>query len=234
MTEQGRRAATIWSDRDFARAWAEGDQLRGLLDLPRRISAAVVAGELPAVECVADIGSGPGDYLAVFLEAFPDARGIWTDASEAMYDQARVRLAEFGDRVSYRIADMTDLGDALPAGVDVIVTSRASHHLNRGGLLDFYAAAAGHLAAGGWLVNLDHTGSRDAWEARLRAARTRLQEAAGEQVTPRPGHHHDGPLPTVADHLDGYAAAGLADVAIPWRAFVTCLFMGRRINSEKG
>ena len=81
MTEQGRAAATIWSDRDFARAWAEGDALRAMLDLPRRISAAVVATGRPEPSCVVDIGSGPGDYLAVFLEAFPSARGIWTDAS---------------------------------------------------------------------------------------------------------------------------------------------------------
>ena len=224
MTEQGRAAATIWSDRDFARAWAEGDALRAMLDLPRRISAAVVATGRPEPSCVVDIGSGPGDYLAVFLEAFPSARGVWTDASQAMLEQARERLAEFGDRVTYRIADMTDLGAAVPDGVDVITTSRASHHLDRAGLLDFYAAAAGHLAPGGWLVNLDHTGSRDAWEGRLRAARTLLRTGPSE----RAAHHHDQPLPTVADHLDGYAAAGITDVDIAWRAFVTCLFMGRR------
>jgi SAM-dependent methyltransferase len=226
MTEQGRASATIWSDRDFARAWAEGDALRPLLDLPRRISAAVVAGDRPEPSCIVDIGSGPGDYLAVFLEAFPAARGVWTDASEPMLEQARERLAEFGDRVTYRIADMTDLGDAVPDGVDVITTSRASHHLDRAGLLNFYTAVAGHLAPGGWLVNLDHTGSRDAWEGRLRAARTLLRTTPAE----RAAHHHDKPLPTIADHLDGYAAAGITDVDIAWRAFVTCLFMGRRAD----
>src|ERR1700722_1787260 len=140
MTEQGRAAATIWSDRDFARAWAEGDALRAMLDLPRRISAAVVAGERPEPSCVVAVGSGPGDYLAVFLQALPSARGLWTEASQAMLEQARERLAEFGDRVTYRIADMTDLADAVPDGVDVITTSRASHHLDRAGLLSFYTA----------------------------------------------------------------------------------------------
>jgi trans-aconitate methyltransferase len=224
MTEQGKLAATIWSDREFAQAWADGDALKSLLDLPRRISAAVVAGDRPEPACVVDIGSGPGDYLAVFLDAFPSARGVWTDASEPMLEQARVALARFGDRVTYTIADMTDLGDAVPDGADVITTSRASHHLDRAGLHDFYAAVAPRLAPGGWLVNLDHTGSRDAWEGRLRGARTLLRSAPAAKAT----HHHDQPLPTVADHLDGYAAAGISDVEIPWRAFVTCLFMGRR------
>lgn len=224
VTEPGKPAAAIWKDREFAQAWAEGDALKALLDLPRRISAAVVAGDRPEPSCVVDIGSGPGDYLAVFLDAFPSARGVWTDASEPMLEQAREQLARFGDRVTYRIADMTDLGDAVPAGVDVITTSRASHHLDRAGLHDFYAAVAGPLAPGGWLVNLDHTGSRDAWEGRLRAARTLMRTAPTARAT----HHHDRPLPTVTDHLDGYAAAGIGDVAIPWRAFVTCLFMGRK------
>ena len=48
------------------------------------------------------------------LQEFPSARGIWTDASEATLGLARDRLAEFGDRVEFRIADMTDL--AAPPG----------------------------------------------------------------------------------------------------------------------
>ena len=223
MTEQGKAAAAAWIDRDFARAWADGDAQRGMLDFPRRIAAAVVAEDNPAPACVADIGSGPGDFLAVFLEQFPGARGVWTDASEAMLELATARLAEFGDRVRYRIADMTDLSDAVPDGADVIITSRASHHLDRAGLLSFYAAAASRLAAGGWLANLDHTRSDGPWDGRLRAARKRFRAAPKQQT-----HHHDSPLPTVTDHLDGYAAAGIEDVGVPWRAFVTCLFMGRR------
>jgi SAM-dependent methyltransferase len=223
MTEQGRAAAAAWTDRDFARSWAQGDALRDMLDFPRRIAAAVVSEDNAAPACIADIGSGPGDFLAVFLEEFPGARGVWTDASEAMLELATARLARFGDRVSYRIADMTDLGDAVPGGADVILTSRASHHLDRGGLHGFYAAAASRLAAGGWLVNLDHTGSDDLWEGRLRAARKRFRAAPAQRT-----HHHDAPLPTIADHLDGYAAAGIDDAVMPWRAFITCLFMGRR------
>jgi len=32
---------------------------------------------------------------------------------------------------------------------------------------------------------------------------------------------------SVQDHLDAFAAAGITDVEVPWRAFCTCLFMGR-------
>lgn len=224
MTAQGERAAADWKDRDFARSWAQGDSMRNLLDFPRLLAAVIVAGDNPQPACIADIASGPGDMLAAFLGEFPAARGIWTDASEAMLDLARERLAPFGDRVEYHLADMTDItADVVPAGADVITTSRAAHHLDRAGLAGFYTRAAALLAPGGWLVNLDHIGPEDVWDKRLRAARKRLSAAPDG-----PKHHHNYPLPSIWDHLDGYAAAGITDVEVAWRAFYTCLFMGRR------
>lgn len=200
--------------------------MRDMLDFPRRMAAGIVADDNPEPACVVDVGSGPGDVLAVFLAQFPSARGIWTDASAAMLDIARQRLASFGDRVTYRIVDMTDLvSGAVPVGVDVITTSRAAHHLNRAGLFGFYAQAVSLLAPGGWLVNLDHIGSDEVWDRRLRAARKRFGSS------PEGGkHHHDYPLTSVQDHLEGYAAAGVRDVEVVWRAFYTCLFMGRRAD----
>lgn len=224
MTAQGEQAAVSWKDRDFARSWAQRDAMRDLLALPRQMAAAVVAADNPRPARIADIASGPGDLLAVFLDEFPEASGVWTDASEAMLDLARDRLARFGDRVEYHIADMTGItADVVPAGADVITTSRAAHHLDRAGLAGFYMRAASLLAPGGWLVNLDHIGPDDAWDKRLRAARRRLGASPDG-----PKHHHNYPLASVQDHIDGYAAAGITDVEVVWRAFYTCLFMGRR------
>ena len=235
MTAQGQQSAAIWSDTDFARDWATGDSFRDLLDFPRRTAAAVVAGDNPAPATIIDIGAGPGAMLEIFLQQFPRAHGIWTDTSRAMLDMAHEKLAPFGDRVEYHIVDMTDLDRAaLPGNADVITTSRASHHLDRDGLISFYTAAAGRLNPGGWLVNLDHIGPAsqagppaaagfdDVWDQRLRAARKQFG------VTPDgPKHHHNYPLTSVQDHLDAFAAAGITDVEVPWRAFYTCLFMGR-------
>ena len=235
MTAQGERAAAIWRDTGFARGWAQGDSFRDLLDFPRRMAAAIVAGDNPAPAVVVDVGAGPGAVLEAFLTQFPRAKGIWTDASAAMLDLAKEKLAPFGDRVEYRIADMTDLhGAGLPAQVDVITTSRASHHLDKDGLASFYQDAARRLAPGGWLVNLDHigpasqagppaaAGADDVWDQRLRAARKQFGVAPDG-----PRHHHNYPLTSVQDHLDAFAAAGITDVEVPWRAFYTCLFMGR-------
>jgi SAM-dependent methyltransferase len=225
MTEQGLRAAEPWQDSTFAGNWAHNDANASMLALPRSIAAALVAADRPQTARIVDIASGPGDFLAVFLDEFPGATGIWTDASEAMLDLARERLARFGDRVEFRMVDMTDLAaGGLPGDVDVVLTSRAAHHLDRAGLDAFYRDAAALLAPGGWLLDLDHIGPvTDAWDRRLREVRTRFQP-----LTPKSGsHHHNYPLTSVSDHLDALTAAGLDDVEVVWRAFVTCLFAAR-------
>jgi SAM-dependent methyltransferase len=229
MAGWSHKAAATWQDEGFARTWAQQDSLRDMLDFPRRIAAAVVADDNPDPGLVVDVASGPGDFLAVFLEEFPAARGLWTDVSPAMRDLAGPRLAEFGDRVDFLSVDMTDLS-AVPDGLGLIICSRASHHLDRPALLRFYAEAAAHLTPGGWLVNLDHTDPGEPWNGRLRTARKRFRLAGSGAGSADGGapHHHDHPSPTVQDHLDGFAGAGLTDVQLPWRAFVTCLFMGRK------
>jgi trans-aconitate methyltransferase len=212
-----------WMDEKLAARWTAADSLKEMLVLPRRISATVVAADRPGTALVVDVGSGPGDYLATMLDTFPAARGLWTDVSPAMEDIARPALAAYGDRVEFRLVDIEDLSP-LPAGVDVLTTSRASHHFDADTLARFYAAAAGHLAPGGWLVNLDHVLSPGAWDRRLRDARTAMIPQKREGT----GHSHDKPLPTVDEHLAGLAAAGFDDVAVPWRSFYTCLFMARK------
>jgi SAM-dependent methyltransferase len=235
VRSQGERAAATWRDAEFARFWAENDSFSDLLEFPRRIAAAVVSLDNPEPRYIVDVSAGPGAMLEVFLTRFPSARGVWTDASGAMLELAKQRLAPFGDRVEYRLADMTHLADAgLTEAADVITTSRAAHHLDRVGLHAFYADVAARLAPGGWLVNLDHIGPAsqagpagaagydEVWDQRLRAARrTFTTKPEG------PRHHHNYPLTSIADHFDAFAAAGITDVEIPWRAFFTCLFMGR-------
>ena len=219
---------TEWRDPGFATSWAAQDVLADLLLLPRQIASAIVARDRPGCQLVVDLGSGPGAFLTRFLEQFPDAAGLWTDVSPAMQELARPSLSRFGDRVTYQIVEMPDLS-SLPYGLDVITTSRASHHLEVPVLRAFYAQAHAHLAPGGWLVNLDHTyGVSERWDARLRAARSAL---VPPPATPRPEHHHTHRAPTVAEHMSALAGAGFTDAEIPWRAFPTCLVMARRDDS---
>ena len=212
-----------WMDEKLAVRWTAADSLKELLVLPRRISATVIAADRPGTALVVDVGSGPGDYLSTMLDTFPAARGVWTDVSPAMADIARPALAAYRDRVEFRLVDLEDLSP-LPERADVITTSRASHHFDADTLARFYASAAGHLAPGGWLVNLDHVLSPGAWDRRLRDARAAMIRPKQDGT----GHSHDKPLPMVEEHLAALAAAGFDDVAMPWRSFYTVLFMARK------
>ena len=223
LSEAGPGGAGVWTDAEFVQGWIRGD--RGdLLELPRRIAAAVVAQERPTATTVIDVGSGPGGFLAAFLDRLPSARGIWLDVSGPMLGEARKRLSRFGHRVEFRLGDMRDLAViGLPDGVDVVITSRAAHHLDRDQLHEFYSSASRLLAPGGWLVNLDHIGPGVEWDRRLRAVRPQFVPSSHDGPT----HHHDYPLASAEDHLAGFASAGIEDAEVVWRAFYTCLFMGR-------
>ncbi|WP_164835880.1 class I SAM-dependent methyltransferase [Actinacidiphila soli] len=226
MPEQSRTAAAVWSDPSFASAWLAADPqgAQDLLELPRLIAARLVADETPSPGLVVDVASGAGKFLSVFLDAFPGARGVWLDASDTMLGQAKRDLARFGDRVDFLIGDMGALRAAgVPEGAAALITSRASHHLGREELHGFYREAAGQLAPGGWLVNLDHIGLDERWNRRFRSVRKQFSPPRTTAST----HHHAAPLPKADDHLDGFRAAGVQDVDIAWKAFYSCLFIGR-------
>jgi SAM-dependent methyltransferase len=199
------------------------DTLRDLLDLPRRMAVAVMSAEAGEVSRVVDVGSGPGEFLALALERCAAAEGIWTDVSPAMEPLARARLRGFAGRVRFVQADLADLRHVVPAGsADLIVSSRVTHHLSADGLTGFYRAASAALRPGGWIANLDHVLIDEPSAARLRTARAEFAAASSS------AHRHNHPLPTAGQHLDALAAAGFADLDMPWRAFWSVLVLAKK------
>lgn len=217
-------SAKGWSDPATARGWTAGDALQGLLDLPRQIVAELAAGRGGGSLSLLDVGSGPGDFLGCLLDRLPDATGVWTDLSPAMEAEARHRLSRFGKRVRYAIVPLEDLEVAVPSGsVDVLVSSRVTHHLTAEGLSSFYESAARLLAPGGWLANLDHV-SIGAEEALLRPVRDRI-------FPPNPARHeHLRPAPSLADHVLSIEQAHLEGPIVAWSAFWTVLLIAHRAN----
>lgn len=70
---------------------------------PRRIAAAVVAADFPSPQMIVQVGAFQGEFLEVFLDKFPTARGQWTEAvtSKANLAATKKRFARFGDRVDF-------------------------------------------------------------------------------------------------------------------------------------
>jgi trans-aconitate 2-methyltransferase len=82
--------------------------------------------ELAGAERVLDAGCGSGRVTEVLAERLPRGSVVALDASQAMLDEARRRLARFGHRVEFVRAD---LARPLPiaGGVDAILSTATFH-----------------------------------------------------------------------------------------------------------
>ena len=78
--------------------------------------------QLKGDEYVMDAGCGSGRVTTKLLERLPDGRVLCVDASEQMIAKARESL---GDRVTYRVADLSELDLTEP--VDVVFSTATFH-----------------------------------------------------------------------------------------------------------
>jgi trans-aconitate 2-methyltransferase len=112
--------------------------------------------ELAGDETVLDAGAGSGRVTAQLVKRLPEGHVIALDGSEGMIDKARERL---GDRVTYMVADLAELG--LPEPVDLVFSTATFHWvldhdnlfrrlhgaLRPGGRLVAQCGGAGNVAA---------------------------------------------------------------------------------------
>src|SRR5581483_651742 len=204
--------------------WAGDDVVARLLETPRRISTALVRDAGTPVRHVVDLGSGEGPYLAELLGAFPGARGTWLDSSEPMRERARAALVALGGRVRFVVAAVEELAAAALEPADVVVSSRALHHLPPDALARAYRDVRALLPDGGWFFNLDHVGASGDWERRYRRIRSELVGRRRRALEP---HREDEPLLPVAEHVRLLGEAGFAAVDVPWRMLYTALLAAR-------
>ncbi len=217
-----------WSDPDRVDRWVAKDARRQVVQQARELAASLVALETTP-ELVVEVAAGAGSFLAAFLRTFPDARGVWSDGSAEMARHARTTLAQFGDRVEYRPADMRTPGLVPDGAADVVVCARATHGLSPQELAPFYRGVAGMLRPGGWLVNLDHMAGADPWTRRYDQLTPRFYD--GTPDAPASGPKERGSH-TLADHLDALASVGLVESDTPWRLLSTVLVLARRAPDD--
>lgn len=176
-----------------------------------------------------DLGSGPGRYLEVFLEAFPEARGSWVDSSKPMLKEARMRLGPFDDRVTYILADASRPTELeIPGDLSVILTSRMVHHFSPSEVRSLYDWAFHALSPGGWFFNLDHVGTPARWEARYRAVKAQFTGKGGKADKKTSSHRHEHPYSMIDQHLSWLSETGFEVPDTPWRLFFSALISARR------
>jgi trans-aconitate 2-methyltransferase len=118
---------------------------------PQTRWGSVVLDRLPLEgdERVLDAGCGTGRVTERLAERLPHGRVIALDGSTSMVEAARERLARFGDRIEYVVAD---LGRPLPVDgqVDAVLSTATFHWVpDHDALFRHLAAVTG---PGGWLV----------------------------------------------------------------------------------
>lgn len=95
---------------------------------PQTRWGATVLDRLPLSgdERVMDAGCGSGRVTEQLAERLPEGRVVALDGSPSMIDAARDRLARFGDRIDYVVAD---LGQPLPieGKVDAVFSTATFH-----------------------------------------------------------------------------------------------------------
>jgi tRNA (cmo5U34)-methyltransferase len=112
----------------------------------------LLAALAPPAAHVLDLGGGTGALAAAVLRGLPEARVTVLDVDRAMLDEARRRLAPFGDRVEFCEGSFFD---PLPAA-DAVVASLALHHVHDlDAKTELYGAIHATLAPGGVFLNLD-------------------------------------------------------------------------------
>jgi trans-aconitate 2-methyltransferase len=115
-----------WEEHAVSADWDAATYDR-IADPMFRWGASVVGWlELQGSERVLDAGCGSGRVTEVLVERLPHGSVVALDASPAMLEEARGRLARFGDRVEYVLAD---LARPLPirGTVDAVLSTATFH-----------------------------------------------------------------------------------------------------------
>jgi tRNA (cmo5U34)-methyltransferase len=169
---------------------------------------------------VLDIGSGHGVFAAAVLDAFPNATATGLDLSEPMMAMGRERMARFGDRFHYHVGDFAEgqLPSDLLGPFDLVVSSRAIHHINPDAKRRLFADVFSHLAPSGCFFDIDNMRPRDEFlRARYSQADPGRPTGYGNRSqAPRTVGSREHPDP-VAEQLAFLREAGFSHVDCFWK-----------------
>jgi SAM-dependent methyltransferase len=148
-----------WQSADYVSGWIEQDVTRDPERRPLLRRMLVSAAFPTSVELrVLDVGAGYGVVTEEVLGVFPAALVTLQDYSQAMLDQARRRLADHADRLSYVLCDLLEPSWPQKVGgsFDLAVSAIVLHNLGCSeNIFACYPAIRGLLRPGGCFLNYD-------------------------------------------------------------------------------
>jgi ubiquinone/menaquinone biosynthesis C-methylase UbiE len=197
------------------------------------VLAALIPFPREAQISVLDVGSGQGLVASRLLDAFPASHAIGLDVSEQMGEVARDRMAHYGDRFSFVLGDFLEGGlpEQMTGSFDVVVSSRALHHVPVHQKRVLYGTIYTALRPGGCFFNLDGVSPPD---ERLRplyrqaTARMRgtdvapVRDETRSTRGPSAGHHFQ----SLEQELHLFREAGFERVDCVWKRLAQALIGG--------
>lgn len=218
--------------------WKEADRVTDYVEQADRDAQQIaevfglLTGVLPfdgdAEVRLLDIGSGHGVLAAAVLDAYPRARAVGLDVSQAMMEVGRERMARFGDRFQYHEGDFADghLPRDLAGPFDLVVSSRAIHHITPDAKRQLFGDIFQLLTPGGCFMDVDNMRPRDEF---LRARYAQVDPSrpgyGNRTETPRPPSGREHPDP-VAEQLTFLRDAGFVHVDCFWKRLGRSLIGG--------
>lgn len=158
------RTDKLWQARDLAARYVDG--VRGAIPLAGEQIAVIlrlVHWARPQAASVLDLGCGDGILGRAVLGAYPRARCVFADFSDAMLALARDKLGPDASRAALVEADYGEPGwvEAVRdhAPFDVVVSGFSIHHQPDARKRAVYGEIFDLLAPGGLFLNLEHVAS---------------------------------------------------------------------------
>jgi SAM-dependent methyltransferase len=113
------------------------------------------------LETFLDIGCGDGRLAELAFRAFPAARGVGVDGSEAMLARGRERLAPWASQLELRLGNLEEEAwcAGLPAPFDVVLSGYTIHHLEDDRKRRVYEQIYDLLRPGGLFLHNEHVAS---------------------------------------------------------------------------
>ncbi len=177
-----------------------------------------------------DLGAGTGLLSELVLDRFPQARLTAVDIAEKMAEQARLRLARFGDRVRIEVADYTRID--LPGPADAVVSALSIHHLAEDEKRKLFQRIHDTLQPGGLFINADQSlapapDAEQAYHARW-LADVRASALAENDLATALEHLSLDCNSLMTDQVAWLREAGFTVADVAWKRYRFTVFWARK------